>query len=317
MDKEVTARPNQSMSDIIIMEYGSLEPAMLVMAANGKDISHTPAPGSKWIMPTMPETLSDRDAVAYLRQNNIVIGTLALPSAEIEIILKPMMMAVPNVTGAPHTIGYYSFDVKAAPGFIHVHPISQNYLTHNRVRYEAEEYYASGAPYSIAAEVEPSNMPALSIPYNLTWTTGFGYMMVWSDLTQPYPTVTIKDTDDNIAHSSPLIVLDNLTQDVVEYLIADLVVEKISGTPASAVVRITRTHYTPIITDFAGYSMEWTDAATDGIPDPADPANPDKIMLTLEAGKHTIGVRTNYHVNFLGTDVYFPSSELTMVVGVG
>jgi len=77
MEKIVMAKPNQSMLDLILMGYGTLEASMHVMAANNQSISAIPDAGSSWIMPSVPDSALDTDAAAYLKQHKIEIGTLS------------------------------------------------------------------------------------------------------------------------------------------------------------------------------------------------------------------------------------------------
>ena len=77
MAKTITARPNQSMLDIVLMEYGTLQAAMEVMAENDTSISAVPDAGSEWIMPVVDDAALDKQAAGYLKQNKIEIGTLS------------------------------------------------------------------------------------------------------------------------------------------------------------------------------------------------------------------------------------------------
>ena len=304
------------MLDIILMGYGTLEAGMEMMATNGKDISYIPEPGSEWVTPEVDASLTDADAVAYLKQNDIVIGTLALSPVNMTILLKPVMEIVPNTVGDPHALGYYSYDFRATPGFIHVNPLVDNYLTNNGIRLQTEDRYIAGDPYESATQHEATAMTAMSIPYKPTWISGSGYMMIWSDLTQSKKTVTFKDVAGNTAYVSPVILLDNASQNVIAYLLGGLLIESISATATSLVVRITRQHAPVSILDFTDFAMGWLEEATGGTPDPADPGNPDKIILTLGAGNHTIGVKTSYHGINAGVPFFFPTSAFTMVIGV-
>jgi hypothetical protein len=316
MEKIITARPNQSMLDIILMEYGTLEAGMAAMAVNNIDISHIPNAGSQWTMPEIGGNQLDKDSVAYLKQNNIVIGTLTVPELAVTILLKPVMQIIPTVAGAPHVLGYYAYDFCATPGFIHVHPLITGYLSSNPVNFQTEERYITGHPFDTDNEHAVTAMTALSIPYRLAWTIGNGYMMVWSDLAPSIKTATFRDIEGNTAYAAPLFLLDNLTEVLIEYYMADIEMEVISVSTSSAVVRLTRSHPPVSIADYSDLHMSWIGEATSGTPDPDDPTNADKIILTLDAGTHTVGIKTSYQAIYSGVPVIWPPSAFTMVIGV-
>ncbi len=51
MTKTIRTQPNQSLLDMILTEYGTLEAGMQVAAANNIDLSNLPMPGSLCDMP--------------------------------------------------------------------------------------------------------------------------------------------------------------------------------------------------------------------------------------------------------------------------
>lgn len=317
MDK-IIARPNQTLLDIILMEYGTLEAGMLV--AREKDLSITllPAAGTEL---TLPQPLTaennavlDSAALNYLRQNEIVVGTRGIqdPLAA-TIVLKPKMQVVPNVVGPPHVIGFYSFDFISSDEFINVFGLLDSYLTTNEVYYQTEELHIAGVPIEAALPPHPPLMTSRAIPYYLPWTAGWGYMMVWSPPSAPVPTVTFKDINGNTATVAPLIILSNISQDLVLYLIADIEIETIASSVSEVTLKLSRTHPASFVPDFNDYYMTWTGAALDAMPDPDDPLNEDVRILTVPAGSYTMGVETSY-VHPFGH--VFPSSIFSMVITV-
>lgn len=312
--KTVRTQPNQSLLDIILTEYGSLEAGMQVAAANDTDISSIPMTGSVHNLPVVQSGSIDFEGTGYLRQNSVVIGTLALPVLEYMIVLRPVLAIVPNVVGDPHIIGYYSYDFTEAPGFIHTNPLASSYLSDNRVFYETEERHLTGLPPESSLPLSVTAMPAISIPYRLLWTVGLGYMMVWSDLTSPIVTGTYEDVEGNKAFYAPLTILDNATHTVIEHLIGDLSVELVSATASLATFRLIRSHVPIVLANFREHTIDWLEAAAAGVPDPLDPTNPDTTIITLGAGVHTIGIKTTYY--FPGGTPAYPASAFTLAIKV-
>lgn len=314
MSKMVRALPNQSLLDMILTEYGSLEAGMEVAAANNTDISHIPVPGDIKIMPVVATGFADNNNIAYLRSSGTTLGTLALLPLGFAIVLKPRVHVVPNASGDPHAVGYYSFDLKEAPGFVNSNPLSAVYPSDNMLHYETEERYIAGYTDETTLPVSVPPMTAKTLPYKPLWTMGIGYMIVWSDLSAAVRTVTFRDIEGNDAFCAPLTVLDNSSMAVIEQMIGDIDIEFISASTTRIYLRLTRSHPDILLSNFHDHEMEWTAAATTGTPDPADPTNTDKTIIALAAGTHTIGMRTRYY--YPGGTLEYPSSAFTMVLKV-
>jgi hypothetical protein len=314
MTKIVQAQPNQSLLDMILTEYGSLEAGMDVAFANDADISNLPLAGSSWTMPTVGSESVDLQGVEYARRDSIIFGTSARENLGFSVVLQPMMHVVPNVTGAPHALGYYSFDLSGEPGFVHAYPLEDMYLANNLLHYESEERYIFVEPDETSLPLAVTPMTDITIPYKLIWTVGFGYMIVWSDLAQPVVTATFRDIEGNQAYSAPVTVLDNLTMNVVGHLIGTISVDVVSATPSVLTLRLTRSHPPISLTNFSTHTMNWLEGALIGLPDPLDPGNPDKTIISLGPGVHTIGLQTDYF--YPGGSTQYPSSAFTMVLEV-
>ena len=315
MRRIIKAKPNQSLLDMIIREYGTLEAGMQFARENSVGISRLPLTGDEFTAAVVDRDITDTETVKYLTQNEVVIGTKGVvPPLAWSVVLKPVMEAVPNVSAAPHTIGYYSYDLNATTDFINVNDLVSDYLSTNKVYFETEERYIFSMPYDTAPQLYTTSMPVRSISTKLNWSVGLGYMMVWSDLSSLIKTVTFKDVKGNEAFIAPIIILDNLTQGVVEYLIGDILIETVSASPDAVTIRITRLHNTISLSDFSHHTMEWLGIAlTCGTPDPDDPTNADKKIFTLTAGNYTIGVKTTYEQPGVGV---YPPSAFTMVFNV-
>lgn len=323
MSNTIRVMPNQSMADVIVQACGTLEGGMQMMAVNGKSISDYPVVGDILAVST-PDEAANRDAEAlrYLKQNDIIIGTLGDVSlVTVTVVLKPVMQVVPRTSSPPSTTGTYQFSFEAAPGFVNVYPIPHAYypdMPNVPLNYLTEDRYIAGTAYPDidlgrdASGIGLPYMDAMNISYDLLWVPWRGFMLVWSNLGAGPKTATFVDVNGNKAYSSPLIVLDNATQAVEEYLIADLVVDIIATTHGTATLRLTRSHHSVGHTDFVTRTMTWLEDATGGAPDPLDPTNPDKTILVLPSGSYTFGVATLY-INGATT---YPASAFTEVVEI-
>ena len=314
---KIVVMPNQSIPDIILQGCGSLEAGMQFCRDNDISIAQYPDIGTVYTASQTALAAGDPGVLQYLAQNNIVIGTLgSVPDLGYSIMLKPVMHAVPTVPDPPSVSGYYVYDLIADPGaFINVNPIaSLPYPSlDNIVCYETEERFIAGlSPDTRAQNPTTLLMSYKQLSYNIPWISGRGFMMIWSDLSSTEKTATFVDDAGYKAYVSPLIVLDNVTQTVEEYLIADLAVGLVSAGRNSVTLRLTRSHSPIGHIDFITHSMSWLHDAAGGTPDPLDPGNPDKTIVTLVAGTYSFGVGTIY-IN--GTTTY-PASSFSMVVKV-
>lgn len=315
MKKEVKVLPNQSLADMIIAEYGSLEAGMAVAAQNGIDISHVPVPGDYITMPDVGTEKMDLGNAEYIRRNDVTIGTLSQPELSFSIVLKPVMVVQPTESGDPHALGYYAFALQSTADFVNANPLVNDYLSENPLNYETEERYIAGHLPEHSGPSAISPMPATSIPYHLPWTVGLGYMLVWSELSNPVVTPTFRDNQGNEAYCAPLTLLDNVDMAVViDRLIGDISIDVVATSQWTITLRLTRSHTPIVLADFADHTMQWLGVAATGSPDPDDPGNPDKTMLYLTAGTYTLGLKTNYF--FPGGVPVFPSSAFTMVISV-
>ncbi len=314
MNKPMTAKPNQSLADMTLSEYGTLEAVMAAAYENDVPISHIPNTGDVLNMPDSDQTAPDE--VAYLQRNNIEIGTLARGALEMEVVLKPGWNLVPNAIGNPHTMGYYSFDMVADGSFIHTNPLATTYAGDNGLYYISEERHVAGHGSEWAVPISATLLPALSVPYVLPWTAGLGYMIVYSDLSQVNRSITVKDTAGNEAFCAPVNILDNVTQDVIEKLQGDISVEVVSSGVSSIRLRLTRTHAAIVLGDFATRRMRWLYDALRGTPDPDDPTNANKTILELGPGTYTLGIITTYYFTLVTPNHAFPSSASSMVIHI-
>lgn len=316
MSNTIEVQPNQSILDVILQGCGTLEAGMEMMKINGRSISDLPAVGDTLLTDGGGLTeLRDKAILQYFAENGIVIGTLGnTDTVAYRIILKPVMEVVPTLIAAPSVTGDYQFDFKAAAGFINVYPIQHNYFPYNdnALLYLAEDRYIAHELYF--GNIIPGNyMDYKLLHYSITWTAGHGLMLAWMDLGLADKTATFVDEMGNRAYYSPLIVLGSDSQNVEDFLIADLNIEVVSVAGSLVTIRLTRFHGPIVHSSFTSYEMTWLDDSAGGTPDPMDAGNPDKTILVLSPGLYSFGVGTVY-TN--GPTVY-PPSAITEIVEIG
>jgi hypothetical protein len=312
----IKAMPNQSLLDIINQGCGSMEAGMQFCMDNNTAISDYPDVGKVYSVSSQALNIGDAGVLKYLAQNGIVLGTLGVvPVLGFSVVLKPVMEAVPTDPNPPSVSGFYSYNLQAnTASFINVNSIAAgDYPTNNTVTYETEDRVIAGyTPDTTAENASSLVMSSKVIPYKIPWDPYRGFMMIWSDLGATAKTATFVDTAGNQAYVSPMVVLDSSTQDVEEYLIADLVVELVSAGYNTLQLRLIRSHAPVIHADFVNQVMTWLHDAAGGTPDPLDPTNADKTIVTLSRGTYTLGVGTVY---WNGT-IPYPASAFSMVVVV-
>lgn len=305
------------MLDIINQGCGSLEAGMQFCTDNGVAISDYPDVGTIYTISDQALAGGDESVLQYLAQKGDVLGTLGVvPSLGFSVVLKPVMHVVPSDPNPPSFSGFYSYNFQAnTSAFINVNAIAAgDYPSlNNIVSYETEDRIIAG----FAPDITPENasslvMSARLIPYKIPWVASRGFMMMWSDLSAAERTATFMDVAGNKAYVSPLIVLDSSTQNVEEYLVADLLVELVSAGYNTVQLRLTRSHAPVAHADFVTHVMSWLHDATGGTPDPLDPTNADKTIVTLTRGTYTFGVGTVYW----NVSIPYPASAFSMVVEI-
>jgi hypothetical protein len=240
------------------------------------------------------------------------------PPLTASVVLFPRMEYSAQTTGDPHAIGHWMFQLEDNGTFINAYDLVDDYLTDCEVIALTEDAYVSGGT---PVTITPTSLPPQSskaVRWRVDWNhppQGFGYLLVWSDVTTSTPTITYKDVNNNVAYVSPLLIIDNLSQDLIQYMLADVVIETVSATAEQVVVRVTRSHPPIFLADFSDHTMSWKGTMAPFLmDDPDNPGNPDIQIATLPAGKYTIGVRTVYTLTSIS--VTYPPSEFTAVVEI-
>lgn len=233
---------------------------------------------------------------------------------EIETLLRPMMRVIPNSVTPLIISGHYSYDFLAS-GFKHIFDLKDNYDGDNKVTFETIGRYIAGNPdQNYIPSV--SAMPDLSIPYEIAWVDHRDEMMVWSDIEEDPQTATFEDVEGNKAICAPVIIMNATANAVLDYMLASIRIDVVSATPETITLRLTKIHAAPYLAVFDTIIMDWLNDANVGSPDPADPTNVDKTIITLGIGTYTFGVKTNYTYTLPVPDVVFPPSVFTMVIRV-
>jgi hypothetical protein len=324
MAKTITVMPNQSMSDVVVQATGSMNACIQFCKDNNVSAHHVPVVGTVYTITDSAIALGNIGVLTYLERNNITIGTLgdiSEPSLHARILLKPVMEHVPNTIAPPSAhAGMYDFDLKEAPGFIHVYSIPSTAYPNVgcRLKYQAINDYMAALSYFISIGKDASGvgspfMNDKDVLYTMLWVGGTGHLFAWDAFTGGINTLTFRDVNGNEAVHSPFLILDDVSQNAIGYMIADLHMDVLSATATTCTIRLTRSHSSSTYPEYANHSMTWLDSAIGGMPDPADPANPDKKILVFPtAGIFTLGVATTYtHLGYT-----WPSSKMTMVIEI-
>jgi hypothetical protein len=77
--EQITAKPNQSMMDIVIQALGSLEAGMQFCLDNGVSITDIPAVGTVYTISDAAIAIGDTFKLQYLQKNQVTVGTLGAP----------------------------------------------------------------------------------------------------------------------------------------------------------------------------------------------------------------------------------------------
>jgi hypothetical protein len=334
MEQLITVKPNQSIADVILMACGTLEGGMAFCALNNISISDIPVVGTVYSVPAFngnPAGLlqagadeADSGVLEYLVQNEIVIGTLGTappppPPLGFTIVLKPVMSATYTSPSAPSVLGYYPVEYDGTIGFIAINGLAAAYPgTLDLYKQDTASMHGGAIPATVP-ETGHLPMTGEKLTYHVPWPGALGDIWVWSPTVSGLQAATFADTVGNQAYVSPVVVLYDHTAGIEEYLIADMLLDFVSSDGYTATLRLTRSHaptaHINIIPPFGHMVMNWLVDAAGGSPDPLDPTNSDKTIISLPPGTYTLGVGTSY-VNDVTHYTYTAQSAFTMVITI-
>jgi len=211
----------------------------------------------------------------------------------ISVILAPYLS--PNYMGGtqtPATLGNYLFKLVASPGFINNFPLVSSFLGAGGINtFNIEHAYdmiAGSAPAIYPSTVLP--MTSKEVDFNILYTTSDD-LFIWNGDSTVH-SVTFKDINGNSAECAPVIIMQSTVAGIGEFWIGDIVAEVIGITGSEVNIRITR--ISTGSSSGIGQVMTWFYDAVGGTPDPSDPTNPDKTIVSLPAGYYTFGVQVSY-----------------------
>jgi hypothetical protein len=334
MGQTITVKPNQSIEDVILMACGSVEGGMAFCALNNISISDIPGVGRLYLVPAFEENADglladnsnevDPGVLQYLGQNEIIIGTLGTlppppPALGFSIILKPVMAASYTSLSDPTTLGYYPVAYDGTGAFIAVNGLAAAYPGSQSLNKQDTVSMHGGAIPTLVSETGHLPMTSKRLIYHVPWPGPLGDIWVWPPAVTGPTTITFEDTAGNEAYISPVVVLYDHTAGIEEYLIANMTIDFVSSDGYTATLRLTRSHaptaHINILPPYGHMVMAWLEDALGGTPDPSDPSNADKTIISLAPGTHRLGVGTSY-VNDVIHYTYAATSAFTMVITI-
>lgn len=82
MATTITVQPNQSMLDVILQAFGSMEAGMQFCIDNNISITDVPMPGAMYVLSPAATALGDANMMTKIQAGGIRFGTLGLPVAD-------------------------------------------------------------------------------------------------------------------------------------------------------------------------------------------------------------------------------------------
>ncbi|HUM50493.1 MAG TPA: LysM domain-containing protein [Chitinophagales bacterium] len=80
----ITVKDNQSLLDIAIQEYGTVDNMIAISQANDLSVSSQLEPGQELII---PDNVKDEKTLRYYKENSIIVSTAEIPLEIEEIVL--------------------------------------------------------------------------------------------------------------------------------------------------------------------------------------------------------------------------------------
>lgn len=246
---------------------------------------------------------------SYSAWQELPFETIAAPVLNWREVLKPVENLI--VGGTPKRVAM----TKNVSSFVNLYPLLPTYLTTNTVQWQSANDYLGGVVETITTQTSLSTgMSGGVVDYIAPTLPEPGEIRVyWNDLEAPILTITFKDINGNQAEICPVIFVND-TYTSGEYLLGALTIALVEQEETYVKLRVTKSHAAITTTNVALGGMFWLHDALGGTPDPLDPTNENKTILTLATGNYKMGVLTTYTTT--GGALDWPKSRFTMVINV-
>jgi hypothetical protein len=308
MEKTITAQQNQSIPDIVHMAYGTLEALMPFCRANNISPTDIPVAGTVFVAPDVVDNMVvpvNAGVLKYIQRNKITIGTAAVgveppppPPGEVSGMRVLLYPFVDSETG---TAADGTLHIENIPTtiFENYHPLDSDWPIsaegYNVLKTQWVASFLSGGGMPGTPDSTDS-FPATMSDINVYWEgmdvpSGSFVLMAWSALGTMPSTLTYRDVMGNEARVSPLLFIHSIPMPaLMARVLPKIEVDLVGIIGDMATVRFKR-YETPIPTmpAFSQAGIEWvTDVGYS--PDPSDPTNDDKIIITVPVGVYRVGV---------------------------
>ncbi len=236
----------------------------------------------------------------YSAPVEVVFTTEAAP-LELTVVLRPDFVAdvKPGVT----------YKLLEGDNFVNVNELVAFPSIGNVIKF-GEEPVIGGGGLPLETIIEVGSDPADKfLRYNIGTTLTEPLYIGYSDLGSSNACSTWKDSEDNRAKYSPVVLIDDELNH--NLLIGGITLTVLSATSSELELKLTRTHPTITMGSIGVSDWEWTGDAAGGA---AVPGDDNSTVVTLEAGTHTLGVSHEYYNS--GGSWALPGSLREMVIEV-
>ena len=249
-------------------------------------------------------------------------------AAAFDIMIYPRLhsLAAVATSGTPPDVaGKWYFDLRESLGepFLNIPPLYATFLSTNRIQIQRRFDYlhVTGLNRQIinpAVGTLPPSGKFITYQAPKGWVGGgFNNDAVCYFLDGP---IVYECTGTPVygAEIEPLIILDGTSQSPKSaHGWADILTEYVSTSLGIVKLRLTRSHISmSTALGTHNLAMTWTGAALGGTPDPLDPTNPDKVIISVGVGTPvvTYGVTTQY--SDVATGQNYPASHSALMIRV-
>jgi hypothetical protein len=318
----ITAKPNQSILDLIIMSTGSVEAGMAWCLANNVAISSVPTVGTEFAVPDDVVAAGDAAALRYIVENRVQIGTANVsvppsppPILTMGILLYPDMKFVPDGSFDPYATGYYQFFMRFGDNWSNRNDLVSDYLNTNAVQYAKLNSYTGSGTYPIGTQASVTPMPDRNIPYQIPAAVPGDIMMVWwvQDGTD---CMLFEDILGNRAVSKPLLLLKKTSNTQIATILPQIDITVVEATEDSVTLSLFGSAPTSVAgVDLSIDSMTWFGDLLGAIEDPAHPGDIRYRLITIDvADVYVFGLNVFYMNNTTGR--VLPSCSISVAIEI-